>query len=75
MAYECPPDASVSCPITAYIGDEDEIGTLERVEPWSRRTTGEFTLREFTGHHFYINDHLNELAADIESAVAKTART
>ena len=75
MAYECPPDASVSCPITAYIGDEDEIGTLERVEPWSRRTTGEFTLREFTGHHFYINDHLNELAADIESAVAKTACT
>jgi surfactin synthase thioesterase subunit len=75
MAYECPPDATVSCPITAYMGDVDEIGTRERMEPWSRRTTGEFTLREFGGHHFYINDHLAELAADIESTLADTART
>jgi len=71
MAYECPPDATVSCPITAYIGDEDDIGTAERVQPWSERTTGEFTLHEFTGHHFYINDHLTELAADIESTIQK----
>lgn len=75
MAYECPPDATVSCPITAYMGDEDEVGTLERVEAWSKRTTGDFTLREFAGHHFYINDHLAELAADIESTIAGTTRT
>jgi surfactin synthase thioesterase subunit len=25
MAYQCPPDATVSCPIAAYLGDEDEI--------------------------------------------------
>ena len=24
-------------------------------------------MREFTGHHFYVNDHLPELVADIES--------
>jgi len=71
MAYECPPEATVSCPIAAYIGDEDEIGTVERVQPWSERTTGEFTLRRFSGHHFYINDHLEELVADIESKIHK----
>jgi len=75
MAYECPPDATVSCPITAYIGDEDDIGTAERVAPWAERTTAAFTLREFTGHHFYINDHLTELAADVEGGIEKSAET
>lgn len=75
MAYECPPDARVSCPITAYIGDEDDIGTAERVAPWAERTTGAFTLREFTGHHFYINDHLTALAADVEGGIEKSAET
>ncbi len=71
MAYQCPPDATVSCPIAAYLGDEDEIGTVERVQPWSERTTGEFSMRRFSGHHFYINDHLPELVADIESKIEK----
>jgi surfactin synthase thioesterase subunit len=57
--------------ITAYLGDEDEIGTVERVQPWSERTTGEFSMRRFSGHHFYINDHLPELVADIESKIEK----
>lgn len=69
MAYECPPDATVSCPITAYLGDEDDIGTRERMEPWAKRTTGEFNLREFAGHHFYITDQLPGLVADIESRI------
>lgn len=71
MAYECPPEAMVSCPITAFVGDEDEIGTVERVSPWSARTTGDFTLREYSGHHFYIDDHLAELATEVESTIQK----
>ena len=73
MAYECPPDATVSCPIWGYIGVEDEIGTAQRVAPWAERTTGEFTLREFSGHHFYLDDHLAELAAAVESAIETSA--
>ena len=41
------------------------------MSPWSARTTGDFTLREFSGHHFYINDHLAELAAEVETTVQK----
>lgn len=66
MNYNCAPDATVTCPIAAYIGDDDEIATPEKVKPWAERTTGEFTLREFPGHHFYLGDHLPELVADIE---------
>ena len=67
--YDCPPGATVSCPIAAYLGDSDEIATREKVLPWSERTTSEFTLRAFPGHHFYLNDHLPELVADIEGRI------
>jgi surfactin synthase thioesterase subunit len=68
--YECPPDATVSCPIYAFLGDDDEVATYERVAPWSERTTAEFTARVFPGHHFYLNDHLPELASDIEDKIS-----
>lgn len=67
--YDCPPEATVSCPITAYLGDDDEVATIAKVEPWSERTTSEFTMRQFTGHHFYLQDHLPELVADIEAKI------
>jgi surfactin synthase thioesterase subunit len=67
--YDCAPEATVSCPIAAYLGDDDEVATAEKVSPWSERTTSEFTMREFTGHHFYLEDHLPELVADIEAKI------
>ena len=67
MNYECPPDAAVSCPIAAYLADDDAIATPEKVQPWAKRTTADFSMRQFSGHHFYVNDHLPELVADIES--------
>jgi surfactin synthase thioesterase subunit len=68
--YECPPDATLSCPIFAYLGDDDEIATYEKVAPWAERTTSNFTARVFRGHHFYINDHLTELVSDIEGKLS-----
>ncbi len=65
--YDCPPEVTVSAPIVAYLGDDDEIATVEKVSPWAQRTTSEFTMRQFTGHHFYLNDHLSELVGDIEA--------
>ena len=72
--YECPPDATVSCPIYAFLGDDDEIATYEKVAPWSQRTTSEFTARVFPGHHFFLNDHLDELVRDIEDKVSSCVR-
>ena len=75
MKYDCDAGATVSCPIAAYLGDEDEIATPEKVKPWAERTTGEFSLREFPGHHFYISDHLPELVADIEAKIKEYCET
>ena len=68
--YECPPEATVSCPIFAFVGDDDEVATYEKVLPWSERTSSEFTARVFTGHHFYLNDHLPELVSDVEGKLS-----
>jgi len=69
-SYDCPPDATVSCPIYAFLGDDDEVATYDKVVGWSQRTTSEFTTRVFTGHHFYINDHLPELVGEVEKKIA-----
>lgn len=68
--YTCPPEATVSCPIYAFLGDEDGVVTYENVEPWSERTTSEFAIRMFPGHHFYLNENLPELVKDLESRIA-----
>lgn len=68
--YECPADATLSCPIYAYLGDGDEVATPEKVRPWAQRTTADFTMREFPGHHFYLDDHLPELVSDIEGKIS-----
>jgi surfactin synthase thioesterase subunit len=72
--YDCPPDATVSCPIFAFRGDDDEVATHEKVSPWSGRTTSEFSVRVFSGHHFYLTDHIPELVSDIESKVLAYCR-
>ena len=72
--YECPPDATVSCPIYAFLGDDDEIATYEKVAPWSQRTTSEFSARVFPGHHFFLNDHLHEVVKDIEGKISSCDR-
>jgi len=72
--YECPPDVTVSCPIYAFLGDDDEIATYEKVAPWSQRTTSEFSARVFPGHHFFLNDHLHEVVKDIEGKISSCDR-
>jgi surfactin synthase thioesterase subunit len=72
--YECPPDETVSCPIYAFLGDDDEVATYAKVAPWSERTTSDFTARVFTGHHFYLNDHLTELVSDIEGKISSCCK-
>ena len=68
--YTSPPTARVSCPIYAFIGDNDEFATLENVAEWSSRTTSEFAVRVFRGGHFYLNENLPALVTDIETKIS-----
>lgn len=73
--YDCPPDATVSCPIFAFLGADDEVATHEKMSHWSERTTSEFSLRVFPGHHFYLTDHIPELVSDIEGKFLARCRS
>jgi surfactin synthase thioesterase subunit len=67
--YDCPPEEKLSCPISAFLGDDDEVATPAKVQPWSQRTTSEFSMKVFPGHHFYLTDHIAELVSEIERKI------
>lgn len=54
--YRCPPGATVDCPVTALVGDDDPKTSLDEAEDWRHHTTGDFDLRVLPGGHFYLNN-------------------
>lgn len=68
-SYSCPPEVTLTGPIDAYFGDEDEIATAQKVAPWADRTRAEFSARELPGHHFYLNEQLGVVVPDIEAKI------
>jgi surfactin synthase thioesterase subunit len=59
--YSCAPDVAVNCPITVLTGDSDEKTTLDEAASWERHTRGPFELKVFTGGHFFLTDHVDEI--------------
>lgn len=43
-------------PVHAFAGRHDDID-IQRIEAWSRETSGTFTLDAFDGGHFFIRQH------------------
>jgi len=70
--YRHVPGEQVSCPITALIGDADPAVTLEEARAWAEHTTGPFTLRVFPGGHFFLTDHLQQVARIVRSPLVST---
>lgn len=59
--YNCPPETTVSCPITALVGDDDPKTTVAEAQAWSGHTTGPFDLQVFPGGHFFLVDQADEI--------------
>jgi surfactin synthase thioesterase subunit len=55
----------LDCAIRAYAGAADPIVTEARLSAWREQTTGEFSMRLFSGHHFYLNRARDTLLADV----------
>ena len=64
--YTRPPEITVSCPIHAFVGDDDIIVAADNMAAWAERTTREFSIRVFPGDHFYLNSNLPELVKEVE---------
>ncbi|PZG51953.1 thioesterase [Spongiactinospora gelatinilytica] len=55
--YVYRPGPPLSCPITAFTGDDDPKVTVEEARAWSAHTTGAFELNVFRGGHFFLAQH------------------
>jgi surfactin synthase thioesterase subunit len=70
--YVCKPGEKISCPITAFIGDNDPRVSLDEVRAWSEHTTGSFDLRVFRGGHFYLVNQREEVVGAISDILRLT---
>ncbi|MGA3348992.1 MAG: alpha/beta fold hydrolase [Candidatus Sulfotelmatobacter sp.] len=44
----------LSCPITAFGGDDDPTATPEMIRGWERQTTHAFNMHTLSGSHFFV---------------------
>ncbi|WP_210589229.1 thioesterase II family protein [Streptomyces sp. GESEQ-35] len=60
--------------ITALVGDRDPMVTVQDARTWREHTSGDFALKVFPGGHFYLVDHIGQVAAAVtEGLLADTA--
>ncbi|MFF0379822.1 thioesterase II family protein [Actinoplanes missouriensis] len=59
--YRYPGHPPLPVPITALGGTEDPDLGEGRLQAWRELTTAAFTVVPFTGGHFYLNEHLDEV--------------
>jgi surfactin synthase thioesterase subunit len=58
-------DVRLSCPITVFTGDVDPQVTMAEALAWRAHTEGAFRIEVFSGGHFFLNDHADEVRAFI----------
>ncbi|MEV0177408.1 alpha/beta fold hydrolase [Streptomyces sp. NPDC050803] len=59
--YRYQPGRQLSCPVHALIGREDPMVAEDEARAWSDHTTGSFVLHAYSGGHFYLADHQQEI--------------
>ncbi len=47
---------TLTCPISAFAGQEDETTPIDEVDLWRTQTSGRFTMRVYPGDHFFLRD-------------------
>jgi surfactin synthase thioesterase subunit len=52
--YKYAPDARLSCPISAFVGEHDPITSVEQASAWQHHTRNHFDICIFPGGHFYL---------------------
>ncbi|MEZ0095635.1 thioesterase II family protein [Streptacidiphilus sp. EB129] len=58
------------CPVTVLTGDADPKVTLAEAEAWSEHTTGPTRMHVYTGGHFFLTDHQDQVLALLRGALA-----
>lgn len=72
-AYRCPQDVRISTRIHALGGDSDPLVGLADLNAW-RNHSPDVEVTVFDGGHFYVNDHLRDVADLLVADAATPAR-
>ncbi|MER8262134.1 thioesterase II family protein [Streptomyces albidoflavus] len=72
-SYRYAPGTPLSCPLHVLTGDTDPRVTLDEARAWQSHTTGDVTLRVFSGGHFYLTDHQPAILSLVTDELLSTA--
>ncbi|MGJ5894018.1 thioesterase [Streptomyces sp. V2] len=72
--YSCRPDSALTCPVSAFFGDQDRDLTYDDLEAWQDHTTGDFDLTVFPGGHFYLGDQVAAVAQAVLTRIQPDGR-
>ncbi|WP_309231655.1 alpha/beta fold hydrolase [Nocardia sp. SYP-A9097] len=70
--YECASDATVSCPIVAFVGTSDPRVTIDDAWAWQSYTSGNFALKTFPGGHFYLAEQRDAVIAELSALLSNS---
>lgn len=74
-AYRYRPGPLLSCPIFAWCGTHDPEVDPTAIQGWGEMTIGGLKMLVRSGGHFFIADHVPEIARIVHDAVARTEST
>lgn len=67
--YDCPSEVVIGADIHAVYGRDDHRVSAESVRRWADHTTGDFTFSSYAGGHFYVYEHIDAIAAQVNADV------
>jgi surfactin synthase thioesterase subunit len=70
-SYRYKPGPPLDCPITMLTGDRDPAVTPDEAAAWHEHTSSEFNVRVYSGGHFYLEDHQQELIDLLRAELVK----
>jgi surfactin synthase thioesterase subunit len=65
--YSCEPQVRVRADIHAVGGRSDHRVDADRLPRWADHTAGDFAMSLYDGGHFYLNEHVDALAAQVNA--------
>ncbi|MEV0128812.1 alpha/beta fold hydrolase [Dactylosporangium sp. NPDC050688] len=67
--YRRRPGPRLTCPVTAWCGDDDPGVPPSAMVPWGDETSGPFTLTVLPGGHFFLTEHHAAVARCVNTAI------
>jgi surfactin synthase thioesterase subunit len=70
-----PSRTRLPCPLTVMLGRDDDDLPRASVNAWHEYTESEFAVRVVSGAHFYLVDHVADIAAEVDRLASSFAST